>query len=133
VFNNAQGEFIAASLRMASASAAGSRGIERREMAVRLRDVRLVRPIDEHPGTRVPAAWRERIPARVVIDLDDWQVSGEIQLLDRIPWLDFMTAARNRFISVTNASVRFVNTPDILECEFLLVNGARVSALYEAP
>jgi hypothetical protein len=131
LFNNTPGDFIAANLQMAAAAPGMTMTFERRELAVRLRDVRLVRPIDERPGSRANPQWRERIPARVVMDLDDWQVSGDIYLLDRIPWLDFITAARNRFISVSRASVRFVGVAEPLECDYLLVNGARVSALYE--
>ncbi len=66
-----------------------------------------------------------------MLDPDDWQVTGHIHLVNRIPWLDFATAIRNRFISVNNASVRFVGVAEPLECPYLLVNGARISALYE--
>jgi hypothetical protein len=66
------------------------------------------------------------------MDLDDWQVTGDIYLVDRISWLDFMVATRNRFISVSRASVRFVGVAEPLECDYLLVNGARISSLYEA-
>jgi hypothetical protein len=125
-FNNAPGEFIAASMRLASMT-----GEVRRDLVVRLRDVRLVRPIDERPTPVTLGVRRERLPARVVIDLDDWQVTGDLHLVDRIPWLDFVTGVRNRFISVSNASVRFVGVADPLECEYLLVNGAGISALYE--
>jgi hypothetical protein len=45
--------------------------------------------------------------------------------------LDFATGANNRFISVTNADVRFVGVAEPLVCAYLLVNGARISALYE--
>jgi hypothetical protein len=65
------------------------------------------------------------------MELDDWQVTGDVYLVDRIPWLDFVQAVQNRFLSVSHASVRFVGVADTLECEYLLVNGARVSALYE--
>ena len=127
LFNNAPGEFIGATMRMASTS-----GEVRRDLVVRLRDVRLIRPIEEGRGAQSPAAARrDRVPARVVIDLDDWQVTGDVHLVDRIPWLDFAVASRNRFISVSNASVRFVGVPEPLECEYLLVNGSRISALYE--
>jgi hypothetical protein len=128
LFNNVPGEFIGASMRMAST---GEISVVRRELVVRLRDVRLVRPIEERPAPIVLGALRQRIPAHVVIDLDDWQVSGEVHLVDRIPWLDFATASRNRFISVNHASVRFVGVAEPLECEYLLVNGSRISALYE--
>jgi hypothetical protein len=128
LFNNTPGEFIAATVSMAL----GGTKAERHELVVRLRDIRLVRPIDETAGFATPTAHRERMPARVVMDLDDWQVTGDVFLMDRIPWLDFMTASRNRFISVSHASVRFVGVAEPLECEYLLVNGARVSALFEA-
>jgi len=129
LFNNAPGEFIGASMRMAST--AGDASVVRRELVVRLRDVRLVRPIEEHTGPVELGAHRARVSARVVMDLDDWQVTGEVHPVDRIPWLDFAVAVRNRFISVNDASVRFVGVAEPLECAFLLVNGARISALYE--
>jgi hypothetical protein len=129
LFNNAPGEFIGATMRMAST--AGDVSVVRRDVVVRLRDVRLVRPIDEQGAPLALAPRRERLSARVVIDLDDWQVTGDVHPVDRIPWLDFAMASRNRFISVTDASVRFVDVPEPLECDYLLVNGARVSALYE--
>jgi hypothetical protein len=136
LFNNAPGEFIGGTMRMAAASASDSGTpeltVERRDLVVRLHDIRLVRPIEEHPSVASNQAWRERTPVRVVMDLDDWQVTGDIYLLDRISWLDFMAATRNRFISVSRASVRYVDVAEPLECDFLLVNGARLSALYEA-
>jgi hypothetical protein len=137
LFNNAPGDFLSGTLRMTAAMHSDTGqpaiSIERRELVVRVHDIRLVRPIEEHPSVATASAWRERTPVRVVMDLDDWQVTGDIYMVDRIPWLDFMTATRHRFISVSDASVRFVGVADTLECPFLLVNGARVSALYEAP
>lgn len=132
LFNNSASDFLAAGVRMAAASAASQLTFERRDLVVRIRDVRLVRPIEERTGFVSAAARRERIPARVVMYLDDWQVTGDVHLVDRIPWLDFVDAMRARFVSVSNASVRFVGVAETLECEYLLVNGARVSALYEA-
>jgi hypothetical protein len=129
LFNNAPSEFIGASMRMAST--AGDANVVRRELVVRLRDVRLVRPIEEHAGPVELGAHRARVSARVVMDLDDWQVTGDVHTVDRIPWLDFAMAVRNRFISVSDASVRFVGVAEPLECPYLLVNGARISALYE--
>ncbi len=128
LFNNVPGEFIGATMRMAST---GDVSAVRRDLVVRVRDVRLVRPIDERPAPIVLGELRERIPAQIVIDMDDWQVTGEVHLVDRIPWLDFVVASRNRFISVNHASVRFVGVAEPLECEYLLVNGSRISALYE--
>lgn len=128
LFNSAPGDFIGVSMRLPSA-AGGARAV--RDLVVRLRDVRLIRPIDERLGPASPAARRDRIPARVVIDLDDCQVTGDVHLVDRIRWLDYATGIANRFISMSNASVRFVGVPEPLECEYLLVNGGRISALYE--
>jgi hypothetical protein len=129
LFNNAAGDFMGASLRLASVG--GDVRVVRRDLVVRLRDVRLVRPIDERPRPISLDARRERVAARVVMDLDDWQVTGDLHLVDRIRWLDFVTGAANRFISVSRASVRFVDVAEPLECEYLLVNGSRISALYE--
>ena len=124
LFNNAPGEFVGAFTYLAATQ-------QRRDLVVRLRDVRLVRPVEEQPPPVILDNLRDRLPARVVLDLDDWQVTGEIHLVDRIPWLEFATGARSRFISVNNASVRFVGVAEPLECQYLLVNGARISALYE--
>jgi hypothetical protein len=136
LFNNASGEFVGATMRMAAATSIETGPpeltVERRDLVVRLHDIRLVRPIEEHPSVASNSAWRERTPVRVVMDLDDWQVTGDIYLVDRVSWLDFMAATRNRFISVSRASVRFVGVAEPLECSFLLVIGARVSALHEA-
>ena len=129
LFNNAPGEFVGAYTHMASTSAPS--GVVRRELVVRLRDVRLVRPVEEERLSVTLANLRDRVPARVVLDLDDWQVTGDVHLVDRVRWLDFATGASQRFISVSNASVRFVGVAEPLECEYLLVNGARISALYE--
>jgi hypothetical protein len=129
VFNNAPGEFISTSMRMASTI--DDSGALRRDLIVRLRDVRLARPIEESSGPVLLGAHRERVTARVVMDLDDWQVTGDVHLVDRIPWLDYAAAVQNRFLSVSNASVRFVGVAEPLECKYMLVNGARISALYE--
>jgi hypothetical protein len=129
LFNNAPGEFIGAFTHMASIAEHGN--IVRRDLVIRLRDVRLVRPIDEQVSPIVLSAIHDRLPARVVLDLDDWQVTGDIHLVDRVRWLDFATGASHRFIPVSNATVRFVGVAEPLECEHLLVNGARISALYE--
>jgi len=129
VFNNAPGDFIGTSMRMASTM--NDAGVVRRDLVVRLRDVRLVRPIEENFGPVWLGAHRERVTARVVMDLDDWQVTGDIHLVDRIPWLDYPVAGQNRFLSVSNASVRFVGVAEPLQCRYMLVNGARISALYE--
>ncbi len=132
LFNNARGEFIGASMRMTSVTDDLSLSVvNRRDLVVRLRDIRLVRPIDEGNGPRWPLTPVGRIPARIVLDLDDWQVTGSVHLVDTIPWLDFAATIQNRFVAVTNASVRFVGVAEPLECEFLLVNGTRVSAVYE--
>jgi hypothetical protein len=130
LFNNAPGEFVAAHTRLSTVAEDVS--VVRRDLVVRLRDVLLVRPIDERPAAPAGDSHRDRLHARVVMDLDDWQVTGALHLVDRIRWLDFVVGMRNRFITVSDASVRFVGVAEPLECEFLLVNGARISALYEA-
>jgi hypothetical protein len=50
VFNNAPTEFIGASMR--TASTAGDVSVVRRDLVVRLHDVRLVRPIEENAPRR---------------------------------------------------------------------------------
>lgn len=131
LFNNAPGEFIAAHMRL-STVAEEDISVVRRELVVRLRDVRLVRPIEERQAAQPSATYRDSVQARVVFDLDDWQVTGSLYLMERVRWLDFLVGMRNRFIAVSDASVRFVGVAEPLECEYLLVNGACISALHEA-
>src|SRR5206468_2194309 len=83
LFNNAPGDFIGATMRMAAATPGEAPHLtfERRDLVVRLSEVRLVRPIEENPSIPSPNEWRERLPARVVLDVDDWQVTGDIFLV----------------------------------------------------
>src|SRR5207245_1821081 len=66
LFNNASGEFMGAFTHMTSIAEHGS--VVRRDLVVRLRDVRLVRPIDERTTPVVLSALHERVHARVVLD-----------------------------------------------------------------
>ena len=73
LFNNAPGEFIGTSMRMASTI--NDAGALRRDLIVRLRDVRWR---VQSRRTPVPCGWgriASELP-RVVMDLDDWQVTG---------------------------------------------------------
>ncbi|MEA2639553.1 MAG: hypothetical protein QOF51_947 [Chloroflexota bacterium] len=132
LLNSRAQELISGSMLLGAADLPGGStqaGGEAREILIRVADARLVCPIVEpsHPESRR----RERIRQRVVLEIDEWQVTGDVHLLDRVPWIDFLTAYRNRFLPITSTSVRFGVQPTTVQYDALLVNGARLSALYE--
>jgi hypothetical protein len=53
--------------------------------------------------------------------------------VDRVRWVDFMATTSNRFLAVTDATISPPGSDRPVRCPFLLVNGERVSALYEEP
>ena len=67
----------------------------------------------------------------MVLQVDGWRISGNLHLVDQVRWVDFATSANTRFIAVTEALVWPPSGAEPIECSFLLVNGARLSALYE--
>ena len=110
------------------------RAVEAPDLGIWPQDIRLVHPISEPPSS--PEAGeerRDRVAVKVMLYVDAWQFSGTLYLIDRVPWVDFMATTRDQFVPVTNASVRFETEAEPTAYSFLLVNGARISAVYELP
>lgn len=138
VLNNLPGGYLSGVLRGLDGAPDGSGPAQvvhqRRELVVRLRDVLLVRPVDERPGSPAgEAERRDRLEQRMVLDLAGWRVAGAVHLVDRVRWVDFMATTSSRFLAVTGATISPPEPAQAVRCPFLLVNGARVSALYEEP
>jgi hypothetical protein len=94
----------------------------------------MVRPVEETAsGTAEAGAHRSRLRVNVVCDVGEWQVSGVLYLMDRIAWVDFLSAMRDRFLPFTDATVRSGDDGSGTDHEFILVNAGRISALYEEP
>lgn len=137
LFTHFAGEFMAGKIRTISAIAdagPGEASEVARDMLFRVRDVALIRPLDEPPlGPVAPGLARERVRVPVALEVRGWHVDGDLYLADRVPWIDFMTAAKNQFLPISRAVVRFEDAPSALECDLLLVNGAHISLIYEVP
>jgi hypothetical protein len=128
LLNNTQGGFLQGALLAPKASDPDSQ----RELVVRLQDVLMVRPVEDQPALHVASSERrDRLPQRMVMDLDEWRVVGNLHLVDRVRWVDFIAGMSQRFLPVTDAEVLAPGSEHPLEYPFVLINGARVSALYE--
>ncbi len=135
VLNNTPGHFLSGLLR-----GVGEVGVidrppletEDRNLVVRLADVLFVQPLDEaQPPSSPGAERRDRIAQRMALELGDWRLKGSLHLVDRVRWVDYATAMNDCFLAVTQASITIPVVRTLLESPFLLVNGARLSALYE--
>ena len=136
VLNNAPGDFLTGTLIQIGGTEAGLdglRSVQPRELVVRLNDVLLVQPVEERAPTQGSATdeRRSRLAQRMVIELGEWEVRGALHLVDPIPWVDFVTFSANRFVPVTRGSIRAPGAHQPTDSPFLLVNGSRISALYE--
>lgn len=98
--------------------------------AIRLSEICFVHPVLEPPAPLGGAERRERVAQAVVLEIDDWQVTGTLFLVDRINWVDFLASANGRFLAVRAASVRLGDSESSSQYPFLLVNGSRIGALY---
>jgi hypothetical protein len=136
VLNNIPGMFLHGALLgigdTNSAAPLAADGQER-DFVVRLQDVLFVCPLaDSASGSAQSSAERrDRLQQRMVLQLDGWRISGSLHLVDHVRWVDFATSANSRFIAVTEAAVSPPGGAQPVNCSFLLVNGARLSALYE--
>ncbi|MBV8717384.1 MAG: hypothetical protein JO020_17040 [Chloroflexi bacterium] len=136
VLNNTPGDFLAGTLRGISDVRFSVKpladGSVERDLVVRIQDVLMVQPLD--PPTVSPgstAERRDRILQRMVLELGDWRLEGSLHLVDCVRWVDFATANNERFLAMTQATVAMPGAEASFESSLVLVNGARVSALYE--
>jgi hypothetical protein len=136
VLNNIPGMFLhAALLGTGDASSGGALAADglKRDFVVRLQDLLFVCPLTD--GTSGPppssAERRDRLQQRMVLQLDGWRISGSLHLVDHVRWVDFATSVNTRFIAVTEAVIGPPGGAEPIGCPFLLVNGARLSAIYE--
>jgi hypothetical protein len=134
LFNNAPGEFLSATisgLGGPSAATLGPQAVAPRESVFRLCDVLFVRPLEMQAPTSVQHEHRDRLPQRMVLEVGDWRLFGDLHLIDSIRWIDFMISANKRFMPVTRARLCAPGSDVPMDAGFVLVNGQRVSALYE--
>ena len=137
VLNNLPSAFINGTLLYVTDPTSGGEPVAERQarnLVVRLQDVLFVRPLEEtsEAPTAPTVERRDRLQQRMVVQLDDWRIIGNLHLVDQVRWLEFVTAANSRFVPMTQAAVLPPAHGVPIECPFLLVNGARLSAIYEA-
>lgn len=128
LFNNHPGEFLTGAV---PAEPGGSRQLGGAPILVRLADVRLVRPLYEPVRPPRLDVLRDRSRIRVALDLDHWEVVGDVYVIDRIPWVDYFAAMQGRFLPVSGATLREAGEDTPQECDVVLVNLRRISALQE--
>lgn len=100
-------------------------------LAVRLSEICFLVPIVEPPSPP-SAEHRDRFPERIVLEIDDWQMSGTLFLVDKIRWVDFMAGVRNRFLPLRDVVARMGDNPAALDVPFVIVNAARIDVLFSA-
>ena len=105
------------------------------DIVVRLHDVLFVCPLATREAGLPPPSVerRDRLQQRVVMQVGGWRISGSLHLVDHVRWVDFATAVNTRFVPVTDAVLTPPGDRQPFDCSFVLVNGARLSALYERP
>jgi hypothetical protein len=100
-------------------------------MVALVSDIRFLDPIEE---SSLSPARPERIRARtqvaVELLLDAWQVTGVLHLMDRVPWPDFLHAARGRFLPLSGARAQLAGSQSAVHSELLLINGSYISAIH---
>ena len=126
LFNNTPGQFLNVII-----NAVGDRPVESRASVIRLRDVLFVRPVEMQAPGGSDAEHRDRLAQRMVLELGGWRLVGDVHLVDSVRWIDFMTSMNDRFIPLTRSVVFAPNSGEAVETGFALVNGQRISALYE--
>ena len=126
LLNNTPGQFLNVTI-----SGVGEHAITPRGSVVRLGDVHFVRPLESESRVTAQTEHRERLPQRLVLELGDWRLVGNVHLIDSIRWIDFMSSVNDRFVPLTSSVFYQPGSDEPHEAGFVLVNGRRISALYE--
>ena len=104
-----------------------------REFAVRLSEVRLVYPVEEKPSvTAVPDERRGRAKVNVALEVDEWEVSGELWMSEQQHWLDFIVSSEGDFLPLSQVKIEFGGGVPPGQLDFVLVNSRHITAMQEA-
>lgn len=72
-----------------------------------------------------------KLRAPVGLHVGEYRLEGIVHLADRVPWEQFLSVLRDRFLAITEASITRVTTGEPVESTgFVAVNRGHVSALY---
>jgi hypothetical protein len=73
-----------------------------------------------------------KVAVPVAIHLGEYRVRGTLHLPDRVPWEEYLSVVRERFLAVTSATIDQAVTEEVVaEVAFVAVNRQRVSVFYE--
>jgi hypothetical protein len=101
------------------------------DMVALLSDIRFLDPIEEGPQVPPrPDLLRKRIQVPVELDVDAWRIAGVLHLMDRVPWTDYLVAARGHFVPLTRARAKLAGSESVIQSDLLLINASRISAIY---
>jgi len=95
-------------------------------------DLLLVHPAADSPlPTAPPGLIVSKLRAPVGLYVGEYRLEGIVHLADRVPWEQFLSVLRDRFLAITEASITRVTTGEPVDSPgFVAVNRERVSALY---
>jgi hypothetical protein len=102
-----------------------------RTLYVNKADILFAHPTPPSDGPRPVAGLAvQKIPAPVRLYVGDFQVQGTVYLADRVPWEQFLTVLRDRFLALTGATItRAVSGEPVATVDFVAVNRAHLSVL----
>jgi len=95
-------------------------------------DLLFVHPTADSPLPSAPHGLVvSKLRAPVGLYLGEYRLEGIVHLADRVPWEQFLSVLRDRFLAITDASITRVTTGEPIESTgFVVVNREHVSALY---
>jgi hypothetical protein len=104
----------------------------RARLYVNKADLLFVHPTADSPLPAAPAGLIvSKLRAPVGLYVGEYRLEGIVHLADRVPWEQFLSVIRDRFLAITEASITRVTTGETVESAgFVAVNREHVSALY---
>jgi hypothetical protein len=74
----------------------------------------------------------DKIPVAVGLYVGDYHIEGTLHVVDRLPWEQYFSVLRDRFLLLTDAAIaRAVSGEEVARVGFVGVNRERLSVLYE--
>lgn len=95
-------------------------------------DLLFVHPTaDSPPFTPPPGLVVSKLRAPLGLYVGEYRVEGIVHLPDRVPWEQYLSVLRDRFLAITEATITHAATGEPVESAgFVAVNRERISALY---
>ncbi len=79
----------------------------------------------------MPGLAVQKFPLLVGLYVADFHLRGRLHLADRVPWEQYLTVLRDRFLALTGATItRAATGEEVAKVDFVAVSRERVGALY---